>query len=64
MVKPNYRQQKRQKEISRKTRHDEKLQKRTAKGLPGDAQSDVQHAAQDPAAAGNQGAGAPTQSTT
>ena len=31
MVKPNYRQQKRQKELSRKSRQAEKLQRRTGK---------------------------------
>ena len=49
--KPNYRQQKRQKELSRKTRHDEKLQKRIGKGGTAEAA--------DAAASGEQSSGTP-----
>ena len=53
--KPNYRQQKRQKELSRKSRHDEKLQKRTGKGVTAEAV--------DPGASGEQASTAPSPST-
>jgi hypothetical protein len=43
MAKPNYKHQKRQKELARKTRQDEKLQKRTVRPEAGD------EVAQDPA---------------
>jgi len=36
LAKPNYRQQKRQKELSRKSRQAEKLQRRTGKTDPAD----------------------------
>jgi hypothetical protein len=47
LAKPNYRQQKRQKEISRKSRQAEKLQRRTGKLEP---ESDVAGAPLAPAA--------------
>lgn len=52
MVKPNYRQQKRQKEISKKARHDEKLLKRTAR-----LQSPEEQAAADAQNAGQNAGG-------
>jgi hypothetical protein len=36
MAKPNYRQQKRQKELARKSRQEEKLLKRTVRPAPAD----------------------------
>jgi hypothetical protein len=49
LAKPNYRQQKRQKEISRKSRQAEKLQRRTGKLEPEGENAGTAHSPATPA---------------
>ena len=68
MAKPNYRQQKRQKELSRKSRQAEKLQRRTARpegeDQPADAGAGTPAAAGGPMPAGQTSASEITSSMT